>query len=76
MAGCDARLDGLDHADVAALFCMSPGLVNRYTHHIGKEAEARKTRSRMERRVQTALPGDEARRRKLLICLAAAGRIC
>lgn len=53
MACCDARLKGLDHDDVAALFCMSPGLVKRYTHHIDREAEARNARSKMERPAQT-----------------------
>lgn len=56
MACCDARLKGLDHDDVAALFCMSPKLVKRYTHHIDREAEARNARSKMERRVQTKPP--------------------
>ncbi len=56
MACCDARLKGLDHDDVAALFCMSPDLVKRYTYHIDREAEARNARSKMERRVQTKPP--------------------
>jgi len=56
MACCDARLKGLDHDDVAALFCMSPGLVKRYTHHIDREAEARNARSKMERPAQTRPP--------------------
>lgn len=55
-ACCDARLKGLDHDDVAALFCMSPKLVKRCTHHIDREAEVRNARSKMERQAQTKPP--------------------
>lgn len=41
MACCDARLKGVDPADIAALYRLSVGQVKTYTHHIDREAEAR-----------------------------------
>lgn len=41
MACCDARLRGLDHEDIAALYRLSVDLVKTYTHHIDRVAEAR-----------------------------------
>lgn len=55
MAICDARLKGLDHEDISALFRMSTHLVKTYTHHIDKEAEARNARAKLDRAVQTKL---------------------
>jgi integrase len=47
MACCDARLNGLDHDDIAALYRMSPRMVRTYTFHIDKEAEARNALAKM-----------------------------
>lgn len=49
MACCDARLAGREHQEIAALFCMSIAMVERYTQHIDREALARRARAGMER---------------------------
>lgn len=48
MAVCDARMTGMEHQDIASLFGMSIGMVQRYSTHIDAEIAGRKARDRRD----------------------------
>jgi integrase len=53
MAACDARLRGLSHEDISALYGMSLMIVKTYTHHIDTLAEARNARGKLDVSLKT-----------------------
>lgn len=49
MAACDRKMPGFENKAIRASIGMSPGMVEHYTRHIGKEALARQVPDGLER---------------------------